>query len=656
MAAAGVRIQEIDRSTRVPGFAGVYAAITFPAKKGPLDRPMLVTNDAQLLSVYTPDEKIDVGFDLGYFSALAYLAKSDKLWIQRIAKQAKFGGLVLKTTGSAYANFALATGLTDPSAYVFDAGVDVAAVAEVTQFTFSQLGSFYDVIGTAKAIQLFNSPAVGHYFWFNVTDGANTPQTDPVLVGTGHQVDVLAADTAAQVATKFFTQVALVVAAFTATNAVAAQVIVTNVTVGTASNASATGTAAAVVISTQGAAAITTVDEAILIHGANEGAWNNSIAVKVTNYVTNPDLVKEVGAFLIQVFKLGNTATPVESFICSRVEGAKDGFGQNIYIEDVLESSNYIRAIDNVAVANTVTPKDQASVLYMAQGDDGLATTDVEFIAGSDMFRNKDELPVTLFMDAGHATAPYGQNLDAIAAARYDSVAILSTPISAEASASYIDDLKDYRQTTLSLNSSFSSLYTPHVLIYDRFNDRRIYVSPDGYAAAAISSTAANFELWFPPAGFKRGTISVLDLRRRFTRAEMGALYDVGINPIRFATGKGIAIWGQKTLLTRPSALDRLNVRLLLVAIEPAVEAFLEDFTFDFNDAETRSFVTAGIDQFMTGILARRGVTGFDVICDESNNTPAVIDNNQMIVDLYVQPNKSAEDIVFRVIIQATGA
>jgi len=653
MGSAAVITKEVDISTRVPSFPGVYGAMIIRAKKGPVGEPQLVTSDSQLLSVFTPDSRIDVGFDLAYFAALAFLQQSNKLWVVRAAKTSLYSGLSLRASTSPYTNFAV-PGMADPTAYMFDSGSDVAAVAEVTQFTFSQLGSFYDVIGAGKALQLFNSPAVGHYFWFLVTDGANV-QTDPVLTGTGHQVSILAADTAAQVATKFFTQVALVVAAFTATNAVSAQVIVTNVTVGTATDATATGTAAAIVVNTQGAALISVVDEAVLIYAANQGVWGNSVSIKVTNYVTSPDLVKEPGAFLIQVFKSSNLVVPVESFVCSRVQGTLDGFGSNIFVEDALTGSNYIRAISNPAVTSSINPKDQLTNLTMTGGTDGVTVTDSDMVTASNVLINRDAFQVTVLMDGGFATATYQQNLDLIATTRGDAVSLISTPISEEISATYLDDLVDYRKVTLALNSSYSALYTPHVLVFDRFNDRRIYVSPDGYAGAAVSFSASNFEIWFPPAGFKRGLVRVLDLRRRFTRGEMDALYDAGINPLRFAPGKGIAIWGQKTLLSRPSALDRLNVRLLLITIEPAVASALEDFLFELNDAATRNLAVAIIDTYMDGIKAKRGVDDFLTVSDDSNNTPSDIDNNIMNVDLFVKPKKAVEFIPFRVVITSSG-
>jgi len=144
-------------------------------------------------------------------------------------------------------------------------------------------------------------------------------------------------------------------------------------------------------------------------------------------------------------------------------------------------------------------------------------------------------------------------------------------------------------------------------------------------------------------------------VNRRFTKGEMDYLYDNGINPIRFYPGKGIVIWGQKTLSARPSALDRMNVRLMLIVIEPAIEAALEDFLFELNDEATRGLVKTMIDNYMEGIKGRRGVYDYYTVCDDSNNSADDIDNYRMNVWLFVKPTKAVEYIPFSVVITSTG-
>jgi phage tail sheath protein FI len=235
-------------------------------------------------------------------------------------------------------------------------------------------------------------------------------------------------------------------------------------------------------------------------------------------------------------------------------------------------------------------------------------------------------------------------------------VGLLSVPISAELNSDYLNEVKKYRNELLNANTSYAALYTPHLKISDRFNDREIYVSPTGYVAGCISDNEQNREIWYAPAGPKYGVLNVLDVARRYDEGELDDLYNAGINPIDFYEGRGIRVWGQKTLQSSASALDRLNVRLMLIVIEPAIAEFLEDFLFDQNDDITRRLVTESIKSYMEGIKARRGVYAYDVKCDSENNTDEDIDANQMNVWLYVQPTKTVEYIKFRVIITRTGA
>ena len=259
-------------------------------------------------------------------------------------------------------------------------------------------------------------------------------------------------------------------------------------------------------------------------------------------------------------------------------------------------------------------------------------------------------------MSGDRNTPGYQKALIALAEKRKDCVSILATPYEEEDKSSYLNSIVNYRKYTLNANTSYAALYTPHVLIQDKYNDRQIYVSPDGFVGAIISATAANSEIWYPPAGWRRGVMDVLDVRRRFTEGEMDYLYDNGINPIRFAAGRGIVVWGQKTLSTRPSALDRLNVRLMLIVVEPAIKAALEDFIFELNDATTRLQITSIIDSAMAQVKASGGVYDYMVKVDAENNTPQDIDNYEMKVWLFLKPVKDVEFIEFSPIITTTGA
>jgi hypothetical protein len=654
MTAASVNIKEIDKSTRVPSFPGVTGAMLIPALKGPVSEPSFVTSDSQLLERFTPNATVEVGMSLAFYSALAYLEKSDKLWVVRTAKDALYGGASLKAVGSVgSSNQSFSAGLADPTAYVFDGLPDVEGVAEVTEFDFTGVaGATLDVSGAAEYVTLSaGGDTTTYYAWFNVTDGANT-QNDPAPGGTGLQVDVLIGDNEDAIATKFDAVVAAN-ADFTGGDVTGPVANITCAAEGDTTDATAgTVTGASVTVSTDGVDEVDQTDECVALFGNSQGAYNNSIGVKI---ITDPLIVKESDSFIIQVFLSSNTSTPIETHTVSRIPGKKDGFGLNIYIEDVLQASNYISGMSNPAIADTVLPQAQSTILYLAGGDDGTAVGDTEQVAALDLLSNPDDIFFTVLMDGGWASAAFGVAADTLVSSRQDSVAINSVPFSREAAADYITQILDYRNTTLNLNSSYSTLYSPHVQIQDKFNDRKLWVAPDGYAGGAISASASNFEIWYPPAGNTRGVLNVLDLRRRFTKGEQDILTDAQINPIRFTPGKGIRIWGQSTLRSTPSKLQELNVRLLLISVEPAIAEALENFLFDLNDESTRAQAKGILDTFMEDIEARRGVSAFQVVSDSSNNSDQDVASGRMVIDLYMIPTGATTTIEARVIVTNEG-
>jgi len=416
----------------------------------------------------------------------------------------------------------------------------------------------------------------------------------------------------------------------------------------------------------------------LLIYGSNQGRWNRDIYITTLHYPYGDpedwtlsqqeaaDTVKVPGAFLIYVWKKtetgdGTVYQPETAYLCSRDKDAKDGYGNSIYVETVLQRSNYIRGINNTAIDSSILPKDQDVILQLANGSDGDTVSDAHQLLALDLFYNKRASQVTLLLDGGWATPSYQkQGLITLCETRKDCFAVLSCPLEDEISNDYLNEVVAYRKEELNANTSYAALYTPHLLITDKYNARDMYVPPDGYVGSAISETASNYEIWYPPAGEKRGILNVLGVAREYLEGDQDVLYDNGINPIDFYPGRGIRIWGQKTLLAIPASDDRINVRLLLIVIEPAIAAFLDTFLFDLNtfenDASTRKLIEQGINSYMQNIKSRLGVYDFRAQCDEANNSNEDIDANRLNVWLFVQPTKSIEEIPFTTIITRTGA
>lgn len=377
------------------------------------------------------------------------------------------------------------------------------------------------------------------------------------------------------------------------------------------------------------------------INAANEGLWGNSITITTTTETTYGDV------FTITV-KYGGVT--VEEFEVSRNTTALDGFGRSQYIEDVVNNqSEYIRIVDTVNTDAWTALTDEALV---SGSDDTVVPTDAQINTEWDRFANKAEVEVSLLINGGWDNETVQGKMISIAEARADCIAILDVPDTETTVAGMVT----YVSTTLNANSSYAAIYAGWPYIYDQYNDKKLYVPPSGYVAAVFAKTAEVSEVWYAPAGVRRGLLNVLGVSKVFSEGERDTLYTAKINPIQNFTGEGIQVYGQKTLQTQASALDRVNVRMLMITLEKAITRALRPFVFEFNDVFTRENIASIINNYMTDIKTRRGVYDYLTVCDTTNNTATVIDQNKLIVDLYVKPTRVAEFIRLNAVITATGA
>jgi len=182
--------------------------------------------------------------------------------------------------------------------------------------------------------------------------------------------------------------------------------------------------------------------------------------------------------------------------------------------------------------------------------------------------------------------------------------------------------------------------------IFDRFAEVERWVPASGFAAGVMAFTDFSDASWFAPAGLNRGIISnVIDIAVNPNKGQRDILYYNRINPIVNFVGEGIVIWGQKTLQSTASAFDRINVRRLFLFLEKSIKKAARAFLFEFNDAFTRSRFRGLVNPFLSQVQARRGVTDFLVVADESNNPPEVIDANEFNAEILIKPNRVIEFI-----------
>lgn len=209
------------------------------------------------------------------------------------------------------------------------------------------------------------------------------------------------------------------------------------------------------------------------------------------------------------------------------------------------------------------------------------------------------------------------------------------------------------------INSSYGALYWGWLRIFDQFSSDEIWVPPSGHITSVFSRTAREAEQWFAPAGLRRGRLlSALDVEYSPTQGERDLLYGSGnsVNPIVKFPQDGITVWGQRTLQRTSSALDRVSVRMLLIFIKKNLIRLLRNFIFEPNDRVLWRQVAATVEPFLADIEARRGLTAFRVIVDETNNTPERIDRNELWVSVFLKPTRTVEFVVLNLVVLRTGA
>tara|TARA_B100000963_G_scaffold311941_1_gene289112 strand:+ start:1829 stop:4054 length:2226 start_codon:yes stop_codon:yes gene_type:complete len=296
-----------------------------------------------------------------------------------------------------------------------------------------------------------------------------------------------------------------------------------------------------------------------------------------------------------------------------------------------------------------------------------------DIIGGYSLFENDSEVNVDfLIQGSGHRgqdkTRALGEKLIATAELRKDAVAFLSpsrdrllsydanenTPGAPLAVDTITENIVNYYGPISS--SSYAVFDSGYKYMYDRFNNTFRYVPLNGDIAGLCARNDINNFPWFSPAGTARGTIlNSVKLAYNPTKLQRDLLYSNRINPVIFSSGSGIILFGDKTGFAKRSAFDRINVRRLFIFIENAIAAAAKDQLFEFNDEITRSNFVNIVEPFLRDVQAKRGIQDYVVICDETNNTAAIIDSNEFVADIFVKPARSINFIGLTFVATRTG-
>ena len=304
----------------------------------------------------------------------------------------------------------------------------------------------------------------------------------------------------------------------------------------------------------------------------------------------------------------------------------------------------------------------------LSGGVDDYAYTAGEVQAGYDKFLDTEETTVDFVLMGGNGaneadTIAKAQAVAAVANSRKDCIAFVSPWTGAQVATSGGAALSPSTQLTNTLSFMDNIASSSYVVkdsgikyTYDRFNDKYRYIGCNGDVAGLCVSTSAILDDWFSPAGTARGGLqNVVKLAFNPNKAQRDDLYTSAVNPIVAFPGAGPILFGDKTALASPSSFDRINVRRLFLNVEKRARGLAEAVLFEQNDETTRSGFASSIGSYLAEVQARRGLTDFLVVCDDTNNTPEVIDRNEFVAELYLKPTRSINYVTVTVTATRTG-
>lgn len=356
----------------------------------------------------------------------------------------------------------------------------------------------------------------------------------------------------------------------------------------------------------------------------------------------------------------GTAETALEVYAnLSLTAGTKDDQGNNVYWQErINESSNYIWATGTAPVDGVAGP----DYISLSGASDGANATESNvglsrLAVGYQLYRSAEDVDVSLIL-CGKANATVAQYvIDNICEYRKDCVAFVSPErgdVVLQSAGAELDQIVGFRNTLSS--TSYAVMDSGYKYQYDKYNDVYRYVPLNGDTAGLCVRTDNERDPWWSPAGYNRGIIkNVVQLAYNPNKANRDILYKAGINPVITQPGQGTLLFGDKTLLSKPSAFDRINVRRLFIVLEKAIATAAKYTLFEFNDEFTRAQFKNLVEPFLRDVKGRRGIYDFRVVCDETNNTPEVIDRNEFVGDIYIKPAKSINFIQLNFIAVRTG-
>ncbi len=355
----------------------------------------------------------------------------------------------------------------------------------------------------------------------------------------------------------------------------------------------------------------------------------------------------------------GTANTVLEAFgFLSKASDAQNSDGSTNYYKDVInQRSQYIWWLSHpdagLGWANTTSWGQPAAGVTFGAGDNHdytisltngvyASSVDANTMISQALFKNKDILDVSFLIGADYSSTVLTDLIQNVAEYRQDALVTISPQMNDVVNNSGQEATAVVATRNSLPSSSYAIMDSGWKYQYDKYNDTYRWLPLSADIAGVCVRTDLNRDPWWSPAGYNRGQINnVVKLAWNPNQTDRDTLYKNGVNPVVNFLGQGPILYGDKTMLSRPSAFDRINVRRLFIVLEKQIGEASKSSLFEFNDSFTRAQFVALIEPFLRDVQGRRGIQDFKVVCDETNNTPTVIMANQFVGDIYIKPNYS---------------
>ena len=637
----GVNVSEIDLTTVIPAVSTTEGAIAMHAVTGPVDKRVLIGSEDELVNTYG---RPNANTASDFFTAASFLSYGNKLYVTRTIRGSNVGTLstdsvagrnattnsangkntIIKSDDDYNDNYSTASGPTGITGVGLWVAKYPGALGNTLRISVCRSANAYQ--STANGTLAFTNNSV-------TSTGSNSAWiaslvAGDILIAGPDRYEVKVASTSGKTITlqnKY------------QGNTITAQTVVQrrwefynyfDVAPGTSDSASIQGSSN---------------DEMHIVVADEDG--------KIT----------------------GTANTVLERFSkVSKASDAKTADGTGNYYQTVInQQSRYVwwaaatTGVTHIGKSVTTALNFGAGAQSVAlnasfiRGRDGSVPRAADYINGYNLFANPEVVDVSLILTSDGNQTKALHVINNIAEVRKDCVAVIS-PQRADVvnNSTYVgaemDDIITFRN--LLPSSSYAVMDGNYKYMYDKYNDLYRYIPLNGDTAGLMVRTDTERDPWYSPAGFNRGQVkNVIKLAFNATKGQRDQLYKAGVNPVVTFPGQGTVLFGDKTLLAKPSAFDRINVRRLFIVLEKAISTAAKFTLFEFNDEFTRAQFRNLVEPFLRDVQGRRGIFDYRVVCDNTNNTGEVIDRNEFIGDIYIKPARSINFIQLNFVAVRTG-